>query len=82
MGQVVGFIGMTGFSTGPHVHYEVKINGSFVDPMRIRLPEARELDTAALGLFSQTRHEIDAMMNRTATGLVAPTRGQIFAPPP
>ena len=35
------------------------------------MPEDRELDTAALVLFSQTRHEIDSMINRTATGLVA-----------
>ena len=37
-GQVIGFVGSTGMSTGAHVHYEILVNGRFVDPMRIKLP--------------------------------------------
>ncbi|HEY5126261.1 MAG TPA: LysM peptidoglycan-binding domain-containing M23 family metallopeptidase, partial [Bradyrhizobium sp.] len=36
-GQVIGFVGSTGMSTGAHVHYEILVNGRFVDPMRIKL---------------------------------------------
>jgi murein DD-endopeptidase MepM/ murein hydrolase activator NlpD len=41
-GQVIGFVGSTGMSTGAHVHYEILVNGRFVDPMRIKLPRGFE----------------------------------------
>ena len=43
-GQVIGFVGSTGQSTGAHVHYEILVNGRFVDPMRVKLPRGRSLE--------------------------------------
>ena len=48
-GQVIGYVGSTGQSTGAHVHYEILVNGRFVDPMRIKLPRGRVLEGPVLG---------------------------------
>ena len=62
-GQIIGFIGSTGQSTGAHVHYEILVNGRFVDPMRIKLPRGRSLDGPLMTGFEKERDRLDAMMN-------------------
>ncbi|MDR0380055.1 MAG: peptidoglycan DD-metalloendopeptidase family protein [Candidatus Accumulibacter sp.] len=50
-GDTIGFVGQTGLATGPHVHYEFRINGRQVDPMSVSLPDAVPLNSAQLSRF-------------------------------
>ena len=52
-GQVIGYVGSTGISTGPHLHYEFRINGVHRDPLTVELPPAAPLDTRELKKFRQ-----------------------------
>jgi murein DD-endopeptidase MepM/ murein hydrolase activator NlpD len=61
-GQVVGYLGQTGLSTGPHLHYEIIINGNFVDPLAIKLARTREFDGKMLAAFKRERDRIDSLM--------------------
>ena len=58
-GQKIGEIGTTGRSTGPHLHYEVHIDGKPVDPMSIDTGTGKTLSGAALAAFAKERDRID-----------------------
>lgn len=50
-GQVIGYVGMTGYSTGPHLHYEFKINGIAKNSLSVDLPIAQPLNNKSLNEF-------------------------------
>ena len=61
-GVVIGFVGTTGLSTGNHLHYEVKVNGRFVNSLKIKTPQNRVLDGKNLANFTRERERINMLM--------------------
>lgn len=61
-GQVIGYVGSTGRSTGPHLHYEILAKGRQVNPLRIRLPSGRKLRGKELASFQNVRTYLNGQL--------------------
>jgi len=61
-GQVVAFSGMTGMATGPHLHYEIRVNNVQVNPTTVKIAQGRVLQGAQLREFQSARLQTDALI--------------------
>ncbi len=70
-GEVVGYVGMTGLATGPHVHYEYRVNGVHKNPARVTMPKA---DPIPANLMEDFRAKTAPLLARLDAPAAEPIR--------
>jgi murein DD-endopeptidase MepM/ murein hydrolase activator NlpD len=74
--RVIGFVGMTGRATGPHLHFALKKDGHFMNPLSFKVPRSEPLPPAELSSFRDAMEPLLARLHRQPVALLGPTPGR------
>ncbi len=70
-GQIIGYVGQTGWATGPHLHYEFRLNGIHRNPMTVKLPDASPISKKERTQFERTKKTLLAKLDKAEATMLA-----------
>jgi len=75
-GDVIGYVGSTGLSTGPHLDYRIKYHGKFVDPLKLNLPRGGSVSGDMMERFKKVREIYNSWFDAITKPVIASTKGK------
>ena len=70
-GDIIGYVGQTGWATGPHLHYEFRVNGTHRDPVTVKLPDATPIPKAEMTRFTKHSKSVLATLQQYQKTILA-----------